>query len=342
MKPRTPGFWLIVATVGLLALLPMQAYAGMTPEEVKTYNTTSAKARNGDKLAQYNVGVCFSSGLGVKEDPAQAVAWWRKSAAQGFAPAMFNLGFSYMSGIGTKQDLALGASWYRKSADLGHVPAMCNLGICYDDGAGIPANAAEAIKWLGMAAAKGDVAATIRLDLLQSKLATNPAQVTIFRSFKAKAEKGDAIAQFSLGNCYENGNGVAKNLDEAANWWRKAADHGHPNAQCKTGLCYESGIGVPRDFAQAISWYRKAAEQGHAGAQFNLGGRYYNGEGVTKDEIGAYAYWNLVRITDEDARRNLAVLEKQMSAGQIAAGQKRSKELQKEIDAKSAAKKAGK
>jgi TPR repeat protein len=39
----------------------------------------------------------------VKEDPAQAVAWWRKSAAQGFAPAMFNLGFSYMSGIGTKR-----------------------------------------------------------------------------------------------------------------------------------------------------------------------------------------------------------------------------------------------
>jgi len=222
------------------------------------------------------------------------------------------------------------------------------------------------------------VAATIRLDLVQSKLATNPAQVTMFRSFKARAEKGDAVAQFSLGNCYENGNGVAKNLDEAANWWRKAADQGHPNAQFKTGLCYESGIGVPRDFVQAVSWYRKAAaqgdadaqnnlgkcyadgdgvprdfvqavswyrkaaEQGHAGAQFNLGGRYYNGEGVTKDEIEAYAYWNLIRITDEDARRNLAVLEKQMSAGQIAAGQKRSKELQKEIDAKSAAKKAGK
>ena len=206
----------------------------------------------------------------------------------------------------------------------------------------MPVDLAEATKWLRKAADKGDVAATIRLDLVQSKLATNPAQVTMFRSFKARAEKGDAVAQFSLGNCYENGNGVAKNLDEAANWWRKAADQGHPNAQFKTGLCYESGIGVPRDFVQAVSWYRKAAEQGHAGAQFNLGGRYYNGEGVTKDEIEAYAYWNLIRITDEDARRNLAVLEKQMSAGQIAAGQKRSKELQKEIDAKSAAKKAGK
>ena len=32
MKPRTPGFWLIVATVGLLALLPLSAAAGMTTE----------------------------------------------------------------------------------------------------------------------------------------------------------------------------------------------------------------------------------------------------------------------------------------------------------------------
>ena len=41
-------------------------------------------------------------------------------------------------------------------------------------------------------------------------------------------------------------------------------------------------------------------------------------------------------------RGRLAVLEKQMSAGKIAAGQKRTKELQKEIDAKISAKAAGK
>ena len=40
MKLRTPGFWLIVATVGLLALVPMQALAGMTPEEVKLFAET--------------------------------------------------------------------------------------------------------------------------------------------------------------------------------------------------------------------------------------------------------------------------------------------------------------
>jgi hypothetical protein len=37
MKPRTPGFWLIVATFGLLALLPMQALDGMTPEQREAF-----------------------------------------------------------------------------------------------------------------------------------------------------------------------------------------------------------------------------------------------------------------------------------------------------------------
>ena len=120
--------------------------------------------------------------------------------------------------------------------------------------------------------------------------------------------------------------------------FRKAAEKGDAEAQNNLGKCYAVGEGVPQDFVQALKWYRKAAEQGHAEALFNLGGRYYNGEGVTKDEIEAYAYWNLVRITDEDARRNLAVLEKKMSAAQIAAGQKRSKELQKEIATKKARK----
>ena len=52
MKPRTPGFWLIVATVGLLALLPMQALAGMTPEEVKAFEATKVRADKGDPVAQ--------------------------------------------------------------------------------------------------------------------------------------------------------------------------------------------------------------------------------------------------------------------------------------------------
>jgi len=54
-------------------------------------------------------------------------------------------------------------------------------------------------------------------------------------------------------------------------------------------------------------------------------------------------YYNLAGIMGyEVARANLVSLETRLSRQEIAAGQKRTKELQEEIEAKIAAKKAGK
>ncbi|MGD0253338.1 MAG: hypothetical protein ABSC01_11650, partial [Verrucomicrobiota bacterium] len=43
-----------------------------------------------------------------------------------------------------------------------------------------------------------------------------------FQEYKAKAEQGDAEAQFNLGFCYDDGRGVVKNYTKAAKWYRKA------------------------------------------------------------------------------------------------------------------------
>ena len=48
----------------------------------------------------------------------------------------------------------------------------------------------------------------------------------LFEFAKAKAEKGDASAQVTLGLMYEYGRGVAKNDVEAVKWYRKAAEQG--------------------------------------------------------------------------------------------------------------------
>lgn len=94
-------------------------------------------------------------------------------------------------------------------------------------------------------------------------------------------------------------------------------------------------------YTEAISWYRMAADQGHTFAQYLLGARYYFGEGVPRNKINAYVYWSLAGFT-EDARAKLVVLEKEMTAKQLAAGQKRLIHLQKVMASKIAAKKAGK
>ncbi|NBY42109.1 MAG: hypothetical protein EBQ49_02160, partial [Verrucomicrobia bacterium] len=76
------------------------------------------------------------------------------------------------------------------------------------------------------------------------------------------------------------------------------------------------------------------AEQGYAEAQCDLGYCYDTGTGVLKDQVEAYAYYNLASITNEVAQKNRSVIEKTMTQSQIEAGQKRSKELQKEIETK--------
>jgi TPR repeat protein len=52
---------------------------------------------------------------------------------------------------------------------------------------------------------------------------------------KARAEQGDASAQFDLGLAYAGGRGVPKNLTHDVKWYRKAADQGHADAQYHLG-----------------------------------------------------------------------------------------------------------
>ena len=171
---------------------------------------------------------------------------------------------------------------------------------------------------------------------------TTPEEVKAFEGYKALAEKGDRVAQYNLGNSYLNGKGVAKNDAHAVLWYRKAAEQGFTYAQTNLGFRYFNGNGVAKDQGEAVKWYMKSAHQGDAVAQFLLGNCYHEGKGVAKDEIEAYAYWVLAGSSNRAARTEISNLEKQMSGDQIVAGKKRAMELQKEIDAKIAAKAAGK
>ena len=64
-----------------------------------------------------------------------------------------------------------------------------------------------------------------------------------------------------MGFRYYNGEGVEKNMTEAVEWWRKAAEQGHAKAQFILGDCYYKGEGVAKDKTEAVGWWRKAAKE---------------------------------------------------------------------------------
>jgi len=82
-----------------------------------------------------------------------------------------------------------------------------------------------------------------------------------------KTDCTNAGIQYCLGECYECGLGVERDVREAAAWYRKAAEQGHAHAQYELGLCYVNGQGMEKDEREAEAWYRRAAAKGNANAQ---------------------------------------------------------------------------
>jgi TPR repeat protein len=109
---------------------------------------------------------------------------------------------------------------------------------------------------------------------------------------EAASKNNDANAQYALGVLLDRGIGVEKDPIEALLWFQRAAQQGHPAALTNTGVAYSRGEVVPRDYAKAFSYFQRAAEAGVAQAQFNLGLLYENGLGIQKDPVQAYRWYS--------------------------------------------------
>ena len=137
-------------------------------------------------------------------------------------------------------------------------------------------------------------------DSVRERAARAEARARAAEQERARAEAARIQAQewYSLGLCYENGDGVPQDNQQAAEWYCKAAEQGNADAQFKLGLCYENGVGVPQDNQLAAKWYCKAAGQGKIDAKdkarvccYNLGLCYKKGEGVPQDDRKAAGWF---------------------------------------------------
>ncbi|MEY4006157.1 MAG: hypothetical protein RLZZ221_2253, partial [Verrucomicrobiota bacterium] len=67
-----------------------------------------------------------------------------------------------------------------------------------------------------------------------------------------------------------NGDGVGRNLSEAAVWCRRAAEQGFADAQFMLGIKLARGEGLPRDTVESAAWLQVATWNGHAEAARRL------------------------------------------------------------------------
>ncbi|MEH6725958.1 MAG: tetratricopeptide repeat protein, partial [Hyphomicrobiales bacterium] len=95
-----------------------------------------------------------------------------------------------------------------------------------------------------------------------------------------KAMEGDAPSQTLVGQILYQGEGMAKNYRQAADWFRLAAKSGDPQAKFALGMMHLRGHGVLPDKAIAAQMFKEAGNTGHADALYNLALLYLEGEGV--------------------------------------------------------------
>ena len=134
-----------------------------------------------------------------------------------------NLGFFYDRA--ERYDKAL--EWNMKGARQGCRNCEFNIGVFYNDGRGVEKNIDTALEWYTKSAEKGHASAQNNLGGVHRKKGQHE---EAFKWFMKAANQGDIYAEYNLGICYENGNGVKRNVPEAVKWFTKAAEKGHPRA----------------------------------------------------------------------------------------------------------------
>ena len=133
-------------------------------------------ADQGDRRAQYLLGLIHDKGRGVPEDDAKAVHWYQSAAEQGHTTAQYALGAMYSNGRDVPRDDEQAVHWFRLAAEQGDAKAQLRLGVKYYAGKGVRQNYTLTHMWYTLAADQGSLVATRFLDQIAALM--SPEEIT--------------------------------------------------------------------------------------------------------------------------------------------------------------------
>lgn len=108
--------------------------------------------------------------LASKGEHAAAAALFQQAADQGNRPAQYFLGLYYARGEGVTQDFDKAFKWLEKASLGGHPKAMYHLGEMYVHGDGTPVDHVTAMAWFWTATTLGERFAETRLKTVAPRL----------------------------------------------------------------------------------------------------------------------------------------------------------------------------
>lgn len=265
-----------------------------------------------DAEQQYQLALRYLTGNNIFQDISRAAYWFEQAAQQNHVRAQYELGEMYKHGKGVTASVAKAKYWLSSAAKAGSNQAAISLRDLDDVPISQPdnvvktnmviANTEQGVKNTSLSSADLQNDSVVSPPTLMPKepdqlepnqlepdnieLQANAGMLnTLGKGAPAHndldneiqkliqaANANDANAQLKLAEMYYNGKGVERNLEAAAQWFKKSAVAGEAEAQFELANMYKQGMGVEKNNALAIKWYRKAANQGHRAAKRRLGG----------------------------------------------------------------------
>ncbi len=251
------------------------------------------EVKNENSYAMYELGRLYELGYWQYEgsdryiNVFKAFKLYEQAANRGNLDAMIKVGVCYRDGKGVCKDAAKAREWLEFSAKSGSVEGMHEYAVFLEE---VDLNIEEAIKWYNEVAKVDENrrAEVIRRIGKCYKYAENLDLKQATEYLQQAADLGDTEAMRQLGICYENGEGVDRNLGRAVELYQQAVDKKNAKAMVNLAYCYENGIEVPKNLSKALELLQQAVALDDSDAMFKLASWFEQGKGdLSKNEVEA-------------------------------------------------------
>jgi TPR repeat protein len=299
-------------------------------------------AESGVLEAQFALGRCYHDGMGVgepcnripypycppgygrivKEHVLECVKLWTKAAEAGHIESQYSLGLLLQSSHYAAIDKPAGSiivreyeqanKWFRKASLTGHKPSMSALAGNIHLGHGAERDVVEAIAYWIASGWEGQIG-------LYNYYSTMP----------GLSKHGDELyrARHRADEIMKGITPLPTHSDplESKNKWRLFLNHecnhlvNEPIRSALNPLNINNFSPAPPNPSSGQTIDTKA--------MLDMALKLAHGDGVPKDEVEAYACLNICAAYNVRAKEELAALESRLSREEIAAGQRRTKEI---------------
>ncbi|GEM_PF-3666611 len=249
---------------------------GVPKDQQKALRHYERGAALGYAASQNNLAYAYQYGKGVVMNISRAEEFYKLSAAQNYKSALRNIALMYRDNPSFFLNMRKAQYWINRAAQAGvknaeSDKAKINARIPADGQREI--NSCDRFAALASDPSKPKHVPGITFKQVDALIAIDVCSQAIDNSPQTERFK------YQLGRAYD----IQKNYDQAVQWYKAAAEDGHAIAQFTLGWIYLYAEWIDHDRDKAVKLLTLAAKQKLPQAQFHLGKLYFLGDGVRED-----------------------------------------------------------